>query len=115
MLVLAAAITAGFLIPPAFAAPGSETPLESGWTNPPVEARLRAYWWWLNGNVTTQAITRDLEEMKTKGFGGAVIIDANGAAQEGNSPVPHGPAFFRRSGGLFTNTRWPWPIGSDSR
>lgn len=94
MLVLAAAITAGFLIPPAFAAPGSETPLESGWTNPPVEARLRAYWWWLNGNVTTQAITRDLEEMKTKGFGGAVIIDANGAAQEGNSPVPHGPAFF---------------------
>src|SRR5215471_4344499 len=68
--------------------------LEAGWTNPPVSARLRAYWWWLNGNVTTQAITRDLEEMKAKGFGGAVIIDAGGAEQFGNAPVPHGPTFF---------------------
>lgn len=25
----------------------------------------------MNGNVTEQAITRDLEEMKAKGFGGA--------------------------------------------
>mgnify|MGYP001009817626 FL=1 len=45
--------------------------LEKGWENPPNEARLRAYWWWLNGNVTKKAITRDLEEMKKKGFGGA--------------------------------------------
>jgi hypothetical protein len=68
--------------------------LESGWTNPPVSARLRAYWWWLNGNVTREAITRDLEEMKAKGFGGAVIVDAGGAEQFGNGRVPHGPTFF---------------------
>ncbi len=68
--------------------------LEAGWNNPPTDARLRAYWWWLNGNVTTQSITRDLEAMKAKGFGGAVLIDANGAAQEGNARVPHGPTFF---------------------
>src|SRR5258708_2345114 len=68
--------------------------LEAAWADPPVGARLRAYWWWLNGNVTKAAITRDLEEMKAKGFGGAVIIDANGATQEGNDPVPHGPTFF---------------------
>jgi len=42
--------------------------LESGWENPPPEARLRAYWWWLNGNVTKAAITRDLEQMKAKGY-----------------------------------------------
>jgi hypothetical protein len=68
--------------------------LDAGWQNPPDEARLRAYWWWLNGNVTKASITKDLEEMKAKGFGGAVIIDAGGASQEGNDLVPHGPTFF---------------------
>ncbi len=70
------------------------TSLESGWQDPPPEARLRAYWWWLNGNVTKASITRDLEQMKAKGFAGAVLIDAGGADQEGNDPVPHGPTFF---------------------
>ena len=68
--------------------------LETGWTNPPTDARLRAYWWWLNGNVTKEAITRDLEEMKAKGFGGALICDADGSAQDGNARAPHGPTIF---------------------
>ena len=55
---------------------------------------MRAYWWWLNGNVTEAAITRDLEEMAAKGFGGALICDAGGAEQDGNDQVPHGPTFF---------------------
>src|SRR5690349_6217001 len=38
-------------------------PLEKGWADPPREARTRCWWWWLNGNVTPEAITRDLEEM----------------------------------------------------
>lgn len=68
--------------------------LEAGWLNPPRESRLRAYWWWLNGNVTTSAITRDLEQMKAQGFGGALICDADGSAQDGNTRVPHGPTFL---------------------
>ena len=68
--------------------------LEGGFDAPPREARLRAYWWWLNGNVTAASITHDLEEMKAKGFGGAVIMDADGSSQEGNEQVPHGPTFF---------------------
>jgi len=68
--------------------------LAQGFANPPNSARLRAYWWWLNGNVTEAAITRDLEEMKAKGFGGAIITDAGGAEQDGNDRVPHGPTFF---------------------
>jgi hypothetical protein len=68
--------------------------LAAGWANPPTDARLRAYWWWLNGNVTSNAITRDLEEMKAKGFGGALICDADGSSQDGNARVPHGPTFF---------------------
>lgn len=78
----------------AFADSGDPPALEAGWQNPPNDARLRAYWWWLNGNVTKESITRDLEQMKAKGFGGAVIIDAGGADQWGNAQVPHGPTFF---------------------
>ncbi len=68
--------------------------LEQDFANPPRDARLRAYWWWINGNVTKEAITRDLEQMKAKGFGGALICDADGSAQEGNDRAPHGPTFF---------------------
>lgn len=68
--------------------------LEQDFTTPPRDARLRAYWWWINGNVTKEAITRDLEEMKAKGFGGALICDADGSAQDGNDRAPHGPTFF---------------------
>src|SRR5262245_6696245 len=62
----------------------SAMPLEEGWNNPPQLARTRCWWWWLNGNVTKDAITRDLEEMKDKGLGGASIIDAGGAEQNGH-------------------------------
>lgn len=68
--------------------------LDAGFTNPPSEARVRAYWWWLNGNVTKEAISRDLEEMKAKGFGGALICDADGSSQDGNARAPRGPTFF---------------------
>jgi len=68
--------------------------LVSGFTTPPPEARTRAYWWWLNGNVDKKAISRDLEEMKAKGWGGALLCDAGGAEQDGNDRVPAGPAFF---------------------
>jgi hypothetical protein len=74
--------------------PDSADPLVRGWLDPPTDARMRAYWWWLNGNVTQEAITRDLEEMKAKGLGGALICDADGASQDGNDKVPHGPTFF---------------------
>lgn len=68
--------------------------LDAGFANPPAEAKLRAYWWWLNGNVDEAAIHRDLEEMAAKGFGGAIITDAGGASQDNNANVPAGPAFF---------------------
>jgi hypothetical protein len=72
----------------------ADSSLESGWTNPPIDARMRVYWWWLNGNVTEQSVTRDLEAMKAKGIGGAIIVDADGSSQEGNARVPHGATFF---------------------
>ena len=59
--------------------------------NPPPQYGIRCWWWWLNGNVTKEAITRDLSEMKAKGFSGACIFDAGGQDQRGNGNVPEGP------------------------
>ena len=67
--------------------------LATGFRTPPPSAGIRCFWWWLNGNVTAEAITRDLEAMKAKGFSGALIFDADGSGQRKNSPVPAGPAF----------------------
>lgn len=66
---------------------------EEGFLNPPQSAGIRCWWWWLNGNVTKESITRDLEEMRAKGFSGAAIIDAGGADQRDNQQVPEGPMF----------------------
>lgn len=67
--------------------------LEAGFQNPPPEAGLHCYWWWINGNTDEQTITRDLEAMKANGYGGAEIIDAAGAGIRGNTEVPLGPTF----------------------
>jgi len=79
----------------AFAQKPAPAPGLSGATfaTPPSKYGIRCWWWWLNGNVTKAAITRDLEAMKAKGFSGACIFDAGGAEQRGNAQVPEGPMF----------------------
>lgn len=72
---------------------GEAKDLEAGFRDPPDSSGIRAFWWWLNGNVTKEAITRDLEEMKDKGYSGALIFDADGSSQQGNRQVPAGPLF----------------------
>lgn len=97
-IAISAALLFAAFIPNAFAgaavAPDQIDLLASGFDNVPMESRIRSYWWWLNGNATKAAITRDLEEMKAKGLGGALICDAGGAEQDGNDKVPAGPAFL---------------------
>lgn len=67
--------------------------LEAGFQTPPREAGIRCWWWWLNSNVTKEAITKDLEAMQDKHFSGALVFDAGGAEQRGNGQVPAGPVF----------------------
>ncbi len=71
--------------------------LRSEWPLPPRESGVRCWWWWLNGNVTECAITRDLEAMADRGFSGAVIFDADGSGQKGNATTPAGPMFGSES------------------
>ncbi|HKZ37043.1 MAG TPA: glycosyl hydrolase, partial [Chryseolinea sp.] len=67
--------------------------LAANFINPPQKYGIRCWWWWLNGNVTKESISRDLEEMKAKGFSGACLFDAGGQNQQGNGDVPEGPMF----------------------
>ena len=67
--------------------------LVRGFQNPPATARLRCYWWWLNGHTDAATITHDLEQMAAMGYGGAILVDANGANQNGNDDVLAGPEF----------------------
>lgn len=79
-----------------------ETTVSSGFQeNPVTEENFAAvpdsdkpwvYYWWLKGNVTKELITRDLEEMKSKGIGGFLLFDSRGYyddyASKDHVPVP---------------------------
>lgn len=71
-------------------------PLASGFLKPPAEARPWVYWFWLNGNITSNGITADLEAMKRVGIGGVLIMEVDQGAPVG--PVDFMSARWR---GLF--------------
>ena len=57
--------------------------LASRFTQPPDSARPWVYWFWLNGNITRQGITADLEAMKRVGIGGVLIMEVDQGAPVG--------------------------------
>jgi len=61
--------------------------------DPPLQARPGCFWDWLNGSITREQITRDLEAMKRAGMRGGEIWDVAAYADPDNR-VPAGPAFL---------------------
>lgn len=55
--------------------PGSD--LQKGFREPPDSAKPRVWWHWMNGNVTKEGITADLEWMKRVGIAGMQMFDGN--------------------------------------
>ena len=49
--------------------------LVKSFQSPPPDARPWVYWFWNNGNVTSNGITADLEAMQHVGIGGVLIMD----------------------------------------
>lgn len=62
-------------------------PLAQGFDRPPPAARPQTFWHWMNGNVSREGITLDLEAMSRIGVGGAMIFD-------GSDYLPAGPADY---------------------
>lgn len=58
--------------------------LEAGFRNPPDWARPWVYWFWLNGNITREGITRDLEAMRRVGIGGVLIMEVDQGVPAGS-------------------------------
>jgi hypothetical protein len=61
--------------------------LAKNFAAPPDSARPWVYWFWLNGNITREGITADLEAMKRVGIGGALIMEVD-------QGTPKGPVAF---------------------
>ena len=47
--------------------------LESAFAKPPDTTKPRCYWYWMDGQITKEGITRDLEAMKRVGIGEGYI------------------------------------------
>jgi len=67
--------------------------IAEGFKNPGREARPRAYWNWLNGDVTHEGLTRDMEEAKDKGLTGLEMWDTE-VMRNPDGFVPAGPPFM---------------------
>src|ERR1035437_8680865 len=65
----------------------SPTDLAKGFASPPQSAKPWVYWFWLDGNITREGITADLEAMRRVGIGGVLIMEVDQGA-------PKGPARF---------------------
>lgn len=115
----------------------SAADLASEFQTPSDTVKPWCYWWWVKGNVTPESITRDLEQMKQKGFAGLLMFDARGYHEDHLPPPPARMEFmspeWRRmlkfamaeasrlglevsvnlsscAGAL----RGPWPVGDDA-
>lgn len=61
--------------------------LSSGFKNPPPSAKARTWWHWIDGNITQEGITADLEAMKRVGIQEAQIFNVG-------QGYPEGPATY---------------------
>jgi hypothetical protein len=66
--------------------PATMKDLSEGFLHPPDSARPWVYWFWINGNITKEGITADLEAMQRVGIGGVLIMEVDGN--------PQGPVAF---------------------
>ncbi len=51
--------------------------LKKGFLNPPDCARPGVYWYFMDGNMSKEAMTKDLESMKKAGIGNLVFLEVN--------------------------------------
>ncbi|MGK7397301.1 MAG: glycosyl hydrolase [Candidatus Cyclobacteriaceae bacterium M3_2C_046] len=59
--------------------------LERSFRNPPAASQALTWWHWINGNVSKEGISKDLEAMKTAGVQGAILFNV-GFFPEGEVP-----------------------------
>jgi hypothetical protein len=66
--------------------------LRKNFLHPPDGTKSSCYWWWFNGLVDKEGITRDLEEFRSKGMGEVLLVNSAGGL--GGVPFPQGVKFL---------------------
>lgn len=61
--------------------------LEKGFLSPPASARPHTWFHWMNGNVTKEGITADLEAMQRVGIGGFQVFNPLEGIPDGPAPT----------------------------
>ena len=51
--------------------------LEAGFKKPPLSARPGVYWYFMDGNFSREAVTKDLESMQQAGIGHVLFLEVN--------------------------------------
>ena len=81
MKIIFLAITLSFIAIPGYCInPGNDKSLNSlrkGFLNPPDSARPGVYWYFMDGNMSKEAMTEDLESMKVAGIGNVLFLEVN--------------------------------------
>src|SRR5512142_2084345 len=67
-------------------APAPDT-LRQDFLRPPDSARPWVYWYFMDGNLSREGMTADLEAMKQAGIGGGIFLEVN-------IGIPRGPVLF---------------------
>lgn len=70
--------------------------LEEGFSSPPDSARPWVYWYFMEGQMTREGMTADLESMKRSGLGGGIFLEVN-------IGIPRGPV-------LYMSPQWRWLV-----
>jgi hypothetical protein len=64
--------------------------LESSFKHPPDSVKPWVFWFWMNGNISREGITRDLESLKNAGINGVLWMEVSGPWWAPEGPVEPG-------------------------
>lgn len=73
--------------------PGTKD-LADRFSSPPSAASPWLYWFWINGNISREGITADLEAMQRAGIGGALIMEVGQTKHPQSQMAPQGKVAF---------------------
>ena len=63
------------------------TALREGFTNPPDSARPGVYWYFMDGNLSKEGMTKDLEAMKKAGIAHVIYLEVNVGVPRGKTDL----------------------------
>ena len=72
--------------------PAGQADLAKNFVTPPDASKSSCYWWWFNGLVDKEGITRDMDEFRSKGMGEVLLVNSAGGL--GGVPFPQGAKFM---------------------